>query len=197
MIKTSFSTLVGGGDFGLVDGIAHYITIQVGSFTMVCQGGMPECIPIGEKITTTTCGGARGGTTTQYLTVMFEPTGKPGMTQAIINRIGAPLVATVTGRRPVGTIGAFHKRQATNGLQWLLPRLLRRQRVDRLQRLFSRLLILVRIKMPLQGCTEEAMHKSTATVVSKAARACPQRGRAGGAKAMLAMEMLAVPINKG
>ncbi|HUL37091.1 MAG TPA: hypothetical protein VLW47_05370 [Thermodesulfobacteriota bacterium] len=161
-IKTSISIKVSGGDFGLVDGIGHCTIIQDGSFTMVCQDGMVECIPTGETTTATTCGEARDGTTTQYIIMMFTPTGKLGTTQAVINRIGALPGATVMYRRPVMTSEALDRRQKLNRLQWRL----------------ARLLILVRTKMPLQACTEEAMHKPTATVVSKVARACPQKGKA-------------------
>jgi hypothetical protein len=91
--------------------------LQDGSFTMVCQDGMVECIPAGETTTATTCGEARDGTTAQYIIVMFEPTGKLGTTQAVINRIGALPAATVTERRPVGTSEALDRRQDTNRLQ--------------------------------------------------------------------------------
>jgi hypothetical protein len=91
--------------------------IQDGSFTMVCQDGMVECIPVGETTTATTCGEARDGTTGQYVMVMFEPTGKLGTTQAVINRIGALPAATVTERRPVGTSEALDRKQDTNGLR--------------------------------------------------------------------------------
>ncbi len=163
MIKTSFSTAVGGGDLGGDDGIGHYTMIQDGSFTMVCQDGMVECIPTGEKTTATTCGEATDGTTTLNLMVMFEPTGKPGTTQATIDRIGALPAATVTERRPGGTS------EALNRAEYLL----------------DKVLILVGIEIPLQAWGEEAMHESRATEVPKAARACPQRGEAVRAKAML------------
>jgi hypothetical protein len=93
--------------------------IQDGSFTMVCQDGMVECIPAGETTTATTCGEARDGTTARYIMVMFELTGKAGKAVAIggINRIEALLAATVTERRPVGTSGALDRRQDTNRLQ--------------------------------------------------------------------------------
>jgi hypothetical protein len=129
MIKTSFSMVVGGGDLGVVDGIDHYITIQDGSFTMVCRDGMVECIPAGEKTTATTCGEARDGTTTQCLMVMFGPTGELGTTQAIINRTGALPAATVTERRPVGTSEAL----------------------DRAEYLLGRVLISVGIEVPLEA----------------------------------------------
>jgi hypothetical protein len=132
-IKTSISIKVSGGDFGLVDGIGHYITIQLGSFTMVCQDGMLECIPAGETTTATTYGEARDGITAQYLMVMFEPTGKLGTTQAVINRIGAPPAATVRERRPVMTSEALDRRQDTNKLQRRLTRVLRRQKLNRLR----------------------------------------------------------------
>jgi hypothetical protein len=105
--------------------------IQDGSFTMVCQDGMVECIPAGETTTATTCGEARDGTTAQYLMVMFEPTGKAGKAVAIggINRIEALLAATVRERRPVGTSEALDRRQDTNRLQWLRERVSQRQRV--------------------------------------------------------------------
>jgi len=140
MIKISFSMLVGGGDFGMVDGIAHYITIQVGSFTTVCLGGMVGCIPTGETTTTTTCGEAIDGTTIRYLMVMFEPTGKLGTTRAIINRIGALPAATVREWRRVGTSEAFHKRQDTNRLQGLRAGVLQRQEAKRLQEFLPRVL---------------------------------------------------------
>jgi hypothetical protein len=41
----------------------------------------------------------------------WEPTGKAGTTQAVINRIGALLAATVRERRPVGTSEALDRRQ--------------------------------------------------------------------------------------
>jgi hypothetical protein len=91
--------------------------IQDGSFTMVCQDGMVECIPAGETTTATTCGEARDGTTTKYLMVMFEPTGELGTTQAVINRIGALPAATVRERRPVGTSEALDRKQGANRLQ--------------------------------------------------------------------------------
>jgi hypothetical protein len=131
--------------------------IQDGSFTMVCRDGLVECIPTGEKTTATTCGEATDGTTTLNLMVMFEPTGKLGTTQAIIDRIGALPAATVTERRPGGT---------SEGL-------------DRAEYLLDKVLILVRIEMPLQAWNEEVMFECRATGVSKAARACPQRGQAG------------------
>jgi hypothetical protein len=90
---------------------------------------MVECIRIGEKTTATTCGEATDGTTTLSLMVMFEPTGKLGTTQAIINRIGARPAATVTERRPGGTSEAL----------------------DRAEYLLDKVLILVRIEMPLQA----------------------------------------------
>jgi hypothetical protein len=51
--------------------------------------------------------------------VMFEPTGKAGKPVAIggINRIEAPLAATVREWRPVGTSGAFHRRQDPSKVQ--------------------------------------------------------------------------------
>jgi hypothetical protein len=49
--------------------------------------------------------------------VMFEPTGKLGTTQAVINRIGALLAATITEWRPVGTSEALDRRQGANRLQ--------------------------------------------------------------------------------
>jgi hypothetical protein len=118
-IKTSFSMVVGGGGHGLVVGIGHYTMIQDGSFTMVCQDGMVECIPAGETTTATTCGEARDGTTAQYLMVMFEPTGKAGKAVAIggINRIEALPAATVRERKPVGTSEALDRRQKFNRLQ--------------------------------------------------------------------------------
>jgi hypothetical protein len=93
--------------------------IQDGSFTMVCQDGMVECIPGGETTTVTTRGEARDGTTAQYLMVMFEPTGKAGKAVAIggINRIEARLAATVRERRTVGTSEALVRRQGVNRLQ--------------------------------------------------------------------------------
>ncbi|MGZ3568157.1 MAG: hypothetical protein ACXU9W_05130 [Thermodesulfobacteriota bacterium] len=193
-IKTSISIRVSGGDFGLVDGIGHYTMIQDGGFTMVCQDGMVECIPAGETTTATTCGEVRDGITIQCLTVMYETTGKLSTTQAVINGIGALPAATVTGRRPVGTSEALDRRQDTNRLRRLLARLLWREELNRLRWLLAKPLILVRIRVPLQARTEEAMHKSTATVVSKAARACPQRGQAVRAKAMLGRAMLAIPV---
>jgi hypothetical protein len=87
--------------------------------------------------------------------VMFEPTGKLGTTQAIINRIGARPAATVTERRPGGTSEAL----------------------DRAEYLLDKVLILVRIEMPLQAWNEEVMFECRATGVSKAVRACPQRGQ--------------------
>jgi hypothetical protein len=117
MIKTSISMVVGGGDLGVVDGIDHYTTIQDGSFTMVCQDGMVESIPAGETTTVTTCGEARGGNTAQSLIEMFKPIGKLRATQAVINRIGALLAATVRKWRPVGTFEAFRRRQDTNRLR--------------------------------------------------------------------------------
>jgi hypothetical protein len=134
-IKTSISIKVSGGDFGLVVGIDHYTMIQDGSFTMVCQDGMVECIPAGETTTATTCGEARDGTTAQYLMVMFEPTGKAGKAVAIggINRIEALPAATVRERKPVGTSEALDRRQDTNRLQWLLAKVLWGQKVNRLQ----------------------------------------------------------------
>jgi hypothetical protein len=109
--------------------------IQDGSFTMVCQDGMVECIPAGETTTATICGEARDGTTAQYLMLMFEPTGKAGKAVAIgrINRIEALLAATIREWRPVGTSEAFHKRQDPSRVLWLLARLLRRQGVNGLQ----------------------------------------------------------------
>ena len=147
---------------------------------MVYQDGMVECIPAGETTTATTCGEARDGTTAQYLMVMFEPTGKAGKAVAIggINRIGALPAATVREWRPVGTSEAMDRRQDTS----------------RRQSLLGKALILVRIKIPLQAWGEEAMHESRATVVSKAARACPQKGKAVRAKVMWATVMLAVPV---
>jgi hypothetical protein len=91
--------------------------LQDGSFTMVCRDGMVECIPAGETTTATTCGEARDGTTAQYIIVMFEPTGKLGTTQAVINRIGALPAATVREWRPVGTSEALDRRQGVNRLQ--------------------------------------------------------------------------------
>jgi hypothetical protein len=93
--------------------------IQDGSFTMVCQDGMVECILAGETTTATACGEARDGTTAQYLMVMFEPTGKAGKAAAIggINRIEALPAATVRERRPVGTSEALDRRQKFNRLQ--------------------------------------------------------------------------------
>jgi hypothetical protein len=119
MIKTSFSMVVGGGGHGVVVGIAHYTMNQVGSFTMVCQDGMVECIPAGDTTTATTCGEARDGTTAQYHMVTFEPTGKAGKAVAIggINRIGALPAGTVRKWRPVGTSEALDRRQDTNRLQ--------------------------------------------------------------------------------
>jgi hypothetical protein len=78
---------------------------------------MVESIPAGETTTATTCGEARDGTTAQYIIVMFEPTGKPGTTQAVINRIGALPAATVREWRPVGTSEALDRKQDTNGLR--------------------------------------------------------------------------------
>jgi hypothetical protein len=125
----------GGGGLGEVVGIDHHTMMQDGSFTMVCQDGMVECIPTGETTTAATCGEAIGGTTAQYLTVMFEPTGKAGKAVAIggINTIEARLAATVREWRPVGTSGALGRRQEASRPQWLLGRLLRRQRVNRLR----------------------------------------------------------------
>ncbi len=132
---------------------------------MVCQDGMVECIPTGEKTTATTCGEATDGTTTLNLMVMFEPTGKPGTTQAIIDRIGALPAATVTERRPGGTSEAL----------------------DRAEYLLDKVLILVGIEMPLQAWNEEVMFECRATVVSKAARACLQKVEAVGVRAMSAV----------
>ena len=97
--------------------VSAKLHVKDGSFTMVCQDGMEECIPTGETTTATTCGEARDGTTAQYLMVMFEPTGKAGTTQAVINRIGALLAATVRERRPVGTSEALDRRQKFYRLQ--------------------------------------------------------------------------------
>ena len=143
---------------------------------MVCQGGMVECIPAGETTTATTCGEVRDGTTAQYLMVMFEPTGKAGRAVDIggINRIEALLAATVREWRPVGTSEALDRRQDTSRRQWL-------------QWLLARLLILARIKVPLQARTEEAMHEFRAIVVSKAARACLQKREAVRVRGMLAV----------
>ncbi|HYA91883.1 MAG TPA: hypothetical protein VEK32_10340 [Thermodesulfobacteriota bacterium] len=143
---------------------------------MVCQGGMVECIPAGETTTATTCGEVRDGTTAQYLMVMFEPTGKAGRAVDIggINRIEALLAATVREWRPVGTFEALDRRQDTSRRQWL-------------QWLLARLLILARIKVPLQARTEEAMHEFRAIVVSKAARACLQKREAVRVRGMLAV----------
>jgi deoxyribose-phosphate aldolase len=126
MLKTSISIKVSGGDFGLVVGIDHYIMIQDGVFTMVCQDGMVECIPAGERTTATTCGEARDGTTAEYLMVMFEPTGEAGKAVAIggINRIEALLAATVRERRPVGTSEALDRQQRADRLQELLDQAL-------------------------------------------------------------------------
>ena len=132
---------------------------------MVCQDGMVECIPTGEKTTATTCGEATDGTTTLNLMVMFEPTGKLGTTQAIIDRIGALPAATVTERRPGGTSEAL----------------------DRAEYLLDKVLILVRIEMPLQAWNEEAMFECRATVVSKAARACLQKVEVVRVRAMSAV----------
>jgi len=130
----------GGGDLGEVVGIDRQTMIQDGSFTMVCQDGMVECIPAGETTTTATCGEGRDGTTAQYLMVMFEPTGKAGKAVAIggISRIEARLAATIREWRPVGTSGALDRRQEVSRPQWLLARLLRRQRVSRPQWLPAR-----------------------------------------------------------
>ena len=130
---------------------------------MVCQDGMVECIPTGEKTTATTCGEATDGTTTLNLMVMFEPTGKLGTTQAIIDRIGALPAATVTERRPGGTSEAL----------------------DRAEYLLDKVLILVRIEMPFQAWNEEVMFECRATGVSKAARACLQKVEAVRVRAML------------
>ena len=159
---------------------------------MVCQGGMVECIPAGETTTATTCGEVRDGTTAQYLMVMFEPTGKAGRAVDIggINRIEALLAATVREWRPVGTSEALDRRQDTSRrqwLQWLLAKLLRRQGANGRQWLVARLLILARIKVPLQARTEEAMHEFRAIVVSKAARACLQKREAVRVRGMLAV----------
>jgi hypothetical protein len=93
--------------------------IQDGSFTTVCQDGMVEYIPTGETTTATTCGETRDGTTAQYGTMIFEPTGKAGRAVAIggINRIEALLAATVRERRPVGTSEALDRRQRADRLQ--------------------------------------------------------------------------------
>jgi hypothetical protein len=109
--------------------------IQDGSFTMVCQDGMVECIPAGEITTTTTCGEAIDGTTAQYLMVMFEPTGKAGKAVAIggIKRIEARLAATIREWRNVGTSEALDRRQEGSRLQWLLAGLPRRQGANKLQ----------------------------------------------------------------
>jgi hypothetical protein len=79
---------------------------------------MVECIPAGETTTATTCGEARDGTTTQYLIVMFELTGKAGKAVAIggINRIEVLLAATVREWRPVETSEASDRRQGANRL---------------------------------------------------------------------------------
>jgi len=193
-IKTSISIKVSGGDFGLVDGIGHYTMIQGGSFTMVYPYGMVECIPVGGKTTGTTCGEATDGTTTQYITVMFEATGKLGTIQAAINSIGALPAATNTERRPVGTSEVLDRRQDTNTVQRLFTRVLWGQKVNTLQLLLDKPLTLVRIRIRLQAWGEEAMHESRATEGSKAARAYPQRGQAVRAKAMLARAKLAVPV---
>jgi hypothetical protein len=94
---------------------------------------MVECIPTGETTTATTCGEARDGTITQYLIVMFEPTGKLRTTQAVINRIGALPAATVREWRPVGTSEALDRRQDPNRLQWRLARVLWGQNLNRLR----------------------------------------------------------------
>jgi len=134
---------------------------------MVCQDGMVECIPTGEKTTATTCGEATDGTTGQYLIMMFGPTGEVGKVAGIggINRIGALLAATVTEWRPVETSEAS----------------------DRAENQLDKVLILVGIEVPLQVRTEEAMHESRATGVSKAVRACLQEREAVRVGATLAV----------
>jgi hypothetical protein len=134
---------------------------------------MVECIPAGETTTATTCGEARDGIIVQCLMTTLEAIGKAGKAVAIggINRIEALLAATVRERRPVGISEALD----------------RKQRADRLQYRLDKALILVRIKVPLQAWNEEAMCECRATVVSKAARTCLQKGEAVPVRAMSAV----------
>jgi len=110
---------VSGGDHGVVVGIDHYIMMEDGVFTMVCQDGMVECIPTGETTIAIICGEARDGTTAEYLMVMFEPIGEAGKAVAIgeIHKIEALLAATVRERRPVGTSEALDRKQRADRLQ--------------------------------------------------------------------------------
>jgi len=94
---------------------------------------MVECTPVGETTTATTCGEARDGTTGRHIMVMFEPTGKLGTTQAVINSIGALPAATITERRTAGSSEALDRRQDTNRVQRLLARVLWGQKVNTLQ----------------------------------------------------------------
>jgi hypothetical protein len=204
-IKTSISMEAGGGVLGGRVGIDHYTMIQDGSFTMVCQDGMAECIPTGETTTITTGGEAIGGTTGQYLMVMSEPIGNAGKPVAIggIKRIEARQAATITEWRPVGTSEVLHRSQGANRLRQRHAKFLRRQGENRNPQPLARLLISVRIKVHLGAWGEEATHKNRATVVTRAARACLRKVQAVGVRARLivaveatvgAKVMSAVPV---